>query len=199
MGSGSVSRSTSRRSIDVYGHPSDRVLEEWVELNERLTSAKSTTLTTHRGLVRWKTCKNPKCSGRLGRDCRERCHPNTGELSYHCSRCGHQWMTTIGFVLRSQLSAQRSRKPGTSDEHLARLASLRMALESLELDERRIYLELFCYEEIGGYAEIARVANERWPRSRPPDRGRGPRPSGWTEWTVRRTINDCRAKIRSRL
>lgn len=173
----------------------DEVLWRYLELKRRLSApASRQSLIADRGLVFGDKCKT--CAG-------ETFHEERSEKSlairYICSNeeCAKPWPVDLAFLLRNEF--QSTRRSNGAAELFALMATYSQILKCLPLRDQRIYLLLYLYEGLGGYDQVAREATMRWPRSVPPWGGRGPRPTSWSAWGVRRVVHDARRRINDEL
>ena len=178
----------------------DEVLWRWLELREQLSSASARVTVAEKGLVFADKC--PTCKA-TSDDARLEEYDDVRKVSrWVCYACGESgrvtvWPVDVAFLLRSEFDHTPVRD-GAADLY-ATMATFGKILSVLTLREQRIYLLLYLYENIGAYDQVAVEAGRRWPRSRPPVGTRGSRPDRWSEWTVRRCINDARRRITDEL
>lgn len=170
----------------------DEVLWRYLELKEKLGAPAGRNVIAERGLVFGDRCE--QCGES---EFHEEHSEKTRAVRYMCSKCHAVWPVDIAFLLRNEF--QSSRRGDVGGELFALMATYGSILASLPLREQRVYLLLYLYENVGAYDLVAREASKRWPRSIPPWGGRGPRPSQWSEWGVRRVIADARRRINGEL
>lgn len=173
----------------------DQLLWRYLELRQKLGAPAARQTVVDRGLVfgdRCSQCKAPEADARL-----EERDEKAEASRWICSKCQAVWPVDLAFLLRNEF--QSTPKPDAAADLYSLLGTYSMILSALPLREQRVYLLLYLYENVGGYDQVAKEANRRWPRSSPPYGTRGPRPDGWTEWTVRRCVTDARRRINGEL
>jgi hypothetical protein len=175
----------------IIGSP-DAVLWRYLELKEKLGAPAGRNAIAERGLVFGDRCAS--CAGTVFH---EEHSERTKAIRYVCSGCEASWPVDVAFLLRNEF--QSSRHGDIGGDLRALMADYGAILSKLQLREKRIYLLLYLYENVGCYESVAKEATKRWPRSIPPWGGRGPRPGGWTEWGVRRVVTDARRAINDEL
>ncbi len=173
----------------------DSVLWRYMQLRQRLGSPSARSPIVDRGLVFGDKC--PECKAKDSR--LEQLDEKSGASRWVCGAegCGQPWPVDVAFLLRNEFSS--SRRPDASSDLYADLGTYSKILDRLLLREKRIYLLLYLYEDVGGYEKVAFEANQRWPSFRPPYGTRGPKPARWSKWTVQRVITDGRRRIRDDL
>ena len=172
----------------------DDVLWRYLSLREQLDSVPSRSMIVGKGLAfgeRCKNCRAPETEARL-----ERHDPESGASRWNCSDCGIAWPVNVAFLLRG--GVQERRVSGHTD-HLAELADLSKILSKLDKREQIIFLLLYQYEGLRAYAGIADALRARYPALTVPPGARGPRARAWSEWTVRRVVQNARSKIQREL
>ncbi len=180
----------------VVGSP-DEVLWRYLALRERLGTPRTWRPVIDRGLVFGDSCLTCGASAKEAR--LEERDDRSGASRWVCAKdgCGAAWPVDLKFLLR--YDPKSSPRPDGEVELFARLADLAKILDALLLREQRIYLLLYLYEGAGGFEEVARAANERWPTFRPPGGSRGPKPSTWSKHTVRQVVTAARSRINAEL
>ncbi len=173
----------------------DDVLWRYLALRQKIGAPSARNAVVDKGLVFGDECV--ACGESLEVARVEERDEKTKASRWVCSVCDAVWPVDLKFLLRNEFDS--SPRPGVGEELYALLGTYSTILSRLLLREQRIYLLLYLYENVGGYEEVARVANERWPRFRPPYGQRGPRPNGWTKWTVGRCVVDARRRINDEL
>ena len=166
----------------------DAVLERYLELRERLESAPSQALQTERGLLFANACR--QCRKTDTRT--EHRSEKSPAVSWRCSHCSAVWPVEVGFLLRNEFRG--GRRP-EYDRGVVEMAALGAMLGRLSLQEKRVYLVLNLYEDVGSYGDVAVEAARRWPRMKPEQHGNTARRPEWSEWTVRRTCDSARRKL----
>lgn len=170
----------------------DEVLWRYLELKEKLGAPAGRNAIAERGLVFGDRC------GECGESMFHEEHSEkTKAVRYMCSKCNAPWPVDVAFLLRNEF--QSSRRGDVAGDLYALMATYSSILSKLQLREKRVYLLLYLYENVGGYDLVAKEATKRWPRSVPPTGGRGPRANGWSEWSVRRVVTDARRRINDEL
>ena len=172
----------------------DRLFWEYLRLREKLHSPAVRNSVAGTGLVFGDYCKECRAPGHLAR-LEETCE-RTGASRYRCAKCQAIWPVDVAFLLRNEFQATPRLQ---SADLYAKLGTYARILNRLTIRERRVYLLLFLYESVGGYEEVAKEMNRRFPRSAPPSGARGPKPGEWSVWAVRRTVNDARRRLRDAL
>ena len=105
---------------------------------------------------------------------------------YQCERCEEPWsLVRVNVPKSPRRQAARFEDPRV---HLISQADTLARILDLELWDRRIYLETFCYER-RTFLGTARHARRRWPR----------KASDLTDKKVRTRIERCRRTITERL
>lgn len=178
------------------GSPDD-VLWRYLALRERLSAPASRLTVVDQGLVFGDVCANKKCRASSDDARLEEQDARSGASRWMCNACGTVWPVDLAFLLRNEF--QTTPRPDASADLYARLGDYARILTRLLLREQRIYLLLYLYEGVGGYEEVAKAANTRWPTFRPPYGNRGPRPSYWTKHSVSRVVTDARKRINGEL
>jgi len=171
----------------------DELLWRYLRLRERLGSPRARQTVAETGLVFGGRCSECGAAEKLAR--LEELSKDTLASRFRCSNCNAAWPVDVAFLLRNEF--QSSRRHDSSSLY-DQLASYGRILSSLSIREQRVYLLLYLYEGIGGYADVAQEMNRRFPRSLPPRGARGPqlRAGGWSEWSVRQTVNAARRSVR---
>lgn len=177
----------------------DDVLWRFLRLRERLGAPRRAHRVIDRGLVFGDRCQDCGASAETAWFDEYIRDPRTGVPGwrYLCAECGQPWPVDVAFLLRNTI--QSSGRSGGLDSQMNTLALYSSLLSVLDLRQQRVYLLLYLYENIGSYAAVADEMNKRFPRSSPPQSARGPRAGGWSEWSVRQTINGARQKLRGAL
>lgn len=168
----------------------DDVLGRYLELKALHGAPRSQDLVAERGLMFAERCR--KC-GRKGDDVRtEEREAKTGASSWRCAHCSAVWPVEVGFLLRNEYRGGPRR---SHDAGLVELSALGKLLGRLSLQEKRVYLVLYLFEDVGGYAEVAAETARRWPRMKPKRVGNTAKPAVWSEWQVRQTVMAARRKL----
>lgn len=173
----------------------DEVLWRYLALRQKLGAPAARQVVVDRGLVFGDECDNCKAPSKEAR--LEEWDEKTRASRWMCTECDRPWPVDLKFLLRNEF--QSSRRPSQGEELHALLATYSKILSRLLLREQRIYLLLYLYENVGGYEEVAKEANQRWPNFKPPYGNRGPKPNGWTKHTVNRVVVDARRRLNDEL
>lgn len=134
----------------------------------------------------------------------EACAPRA-VLESRCRRCLSPWLLEL-------VPFHEPQRSGSRTGQLSEAEQIGRVLDQLPEPERRLYLHLYLLEGsdldspwlrrapeepplVVSYELVAAEANRRWPLMRPPVQPTGPRPAGWTRWTVGNVISSGRRRI----
>ena len=171
------------------------MLWRYLELRESLGSpATGREPVADRGLVFDETC--PNCHETDGDSRVEERDEKSGASRWICGGCGRAWPVALKSLLWSDF--QSSKRGDPRGDLYADLGTYYQILSRLLLREQRIYLLLHLFEG-RSYEEAALEANRRWPGAKPPHGQRGPRPVGWSRWTVQTTVVAARRRVNDEL
>jgi len=165
----------------------DQVVYRYMELLERLGSARGQNPVASSGYVFRYRCKRGGCGSRervelIQLDKQGR----TIRTAWVCVKCGDPWGVEIGFLMKREVKGGRR----TSIEDLySELGTLSKWLSLLGHWERRIYVQLYLCEQVGDYRDVALTARKRYPRSK----------RSWTTKRVRTIVQHSREVLSYRI
>jgi hypothetical protein len=159
----------------------DSVFWRWLELRCRLASAPGHRIVVDRG--NWYAPECPAC----GKSRRIEAMDEVGRSAWMCRDCGTPWPVDVGFLLANEY--QRSLRGELAELPFVEMTTLESVLRDLSLWQQRIYLQLYLYEDVGSYADVAREAARRWPRVRRP----------WSEWRTGAIVRAARDRVMASL
>ena len=113
----------------------------------------------------------------------------------YCAKCERPWL--LQFVALPRTGGGTHGR----EDRLTELAILGRVLDGCRFNhrERRLYLELYLFLDLGCFERVADDANDRWPGMAPAYRGSGPHATRWTRATVRTLVIGSRTRILDRM
>jgi hypothetical protein len=159
-------------------HP-DHVLPTWLALRQRLSSPAAQDPVVERGFHHEPICEFCDSTHRAESYVEEE---GLATPFWTCADCGKPWTSRPTVLIRGDF-AERSRVRGGRVFDV--LATYGAALSRLTLWQRRLYLLLYLFEDVGGYGDVALAATRRWKRTE----------RQWSEWKARTLIAESRDEI----
>jgi len=163
----------------------DQVVYRYLELLERLGTARGQNPVAATGYVFRHRCKN--CSGKerveliqLDKE------GKTMRTAWVCVKCGTPWRVEKGFLMKREVSGG---KHGSIEDLYSELGTLGKWIDLLGHWDRRIYIQLYLCEQIGDYKDVALTARKRFPRAK----------RGWTTKRVRNIVQRSREVLSYRI
>lgn len=165
----------------------DQVVYRYLELLERLGSARGQNPVAASGYVFSHRCQSRGCTSKSRVELIQLDKQGkTMRTAWVCERCGHPWKVEIGFLMKREVKGGRY---SSIEDLYAELGTLAKWIDNLGHWDRRIYVQLYLCEQIGDYKDVAMAARKRFPRAK----------RGWTPKRVRNIVQRSREVLSYRI
>ncbi len=165
----------------------DQVVYRYLELLERLGSARGQNPVAASGYVFRHRCQRDGCTSK------ERVEliqldkqGKTLRTAWVCTKCGTPWKVEIGFLMKREVKGGRH---CSIEDLYSELGTLAKWIDCLGYWDRRIYVQLYLCEQVGDYSDVAMTARKRFPRAK----------RGWTPKRIRNIVQRSREVLSYRI